>query len=86
MNDVVQLLLAASVDGFGDGAMQNVDGVVARVVHVGLVSQALEQVLDEVRAGRWQLRETRLSIICIEWKNKTYPVLIEILHNNFSLI
>jgi hypothetical protein len=57
------LLLAASVDGFGDGAMQNVDGVVARVVHVGLVSQALEQVLDEVRAGRCQLRETGLSII-----------------------
>ena len=54
MNDIVQLLLAASVDGFGDGAMQNVDGVVARVVHVGLVSQALEQVLDEVRAGRCQ--------------------------------
>ncbi len=52
MNDVVQLLLAASVDGFGDGAMQNVDGVVARVVHVGLGPQALKQVLDEVRAGR----------------------------------
>ena len=63
MNDVVQLLLAASVDGFGDGAMQNVDGVVARVVHVGLGPQALKQVLDEVRAGRCQLRETGLSII-----------------------
>jgi hypothetical protein len=52
MNDVVQLLLAASVDGFGDGAMQNVDGVVAGVVRVGLGPQTLEQVLDEVRAGR----------------------------------
>jgi hypothetical protein len=52
MNDVVQLLLAASVDGFGDGAMQNVDCVVAGVVRVGLGPQTLEQVLDEVRAGR----------------------------------
>jgi hypothetical protein len=68
MNNVVQLLLAASVDGFGDGAMQNVDGVVARVVHVGLGPQTLKQVLDEVRAGRCQLRETGLSIIQFKLK------------------
>ena len=66
MNDFVELFLAASVDGLRDGAMQNIDGVVADVaeVDVGLGSQTLKKVLDEVRTGRCQLGEAGLKIIC----------------------
>ena len=58
MNDVVELPLAASVDGLRDGAVENVDGraadavavVVAVVVGQRLGLQAFEQILQKFRA------------------------------------
>ena len=58
VNDVVELPLAASVDGLRDGAVENVDGrpadavavAVAVVVGQRLGLQAFEQILQKFRA------------------------------------